>query len=144
MEEIKLTIIAYLENGVIKMPLEQIGEIIKYANDSFKYLEKKDLDRLKSIYEERLANGDYEGGSEMPGPNNYWAGLGLKYNAVNLFYDTTVHNVFIQKNFPVQRSDAMIVLACEVFKKFCPDANEEDKTWFIENIFRVISSFIRE
>ena len=142
MEEIELSINAYLENGITKMSLEQVLKITKYANDSFTCLEKKDLDELKSNYEERLASGDYEGGSEMPGPNNYWAGHGLLYLAVNLFYDTTTHNVYIEKNFSAQRIDAMIVLACKVFKKLCPDADEEDKTWFIERLTNVISSFI--
>ena len=144
MEEIELSINAYLENGITKMSLEQVLKIIKYVNESFTCLEKKDLDELKSNYEERLASGDYEGGSEMPGPNNYWAGHGLLYLAVNLFYDTTTHNVYIEKNFSAQRIDAMIVLACEVFKKLCPDANEEDKTWFIERLTHVISSIVRK
>ena len=142
MAEIKLSIIAYLENDITKMSLEQVLKNTKYVNESFTCLEKKDLDDLKSNYEERLANGDYEGGSEMKGPNNYWGGNGPLYLAVNLFYDTTIHNVYIEKNFHEQRIDAMIVLACEVFKKLCPDANEEDKTWFIERLTHVISSFI--
>jgi hypothetical protein len=142
MEKTKLSIIAYLENGITKMPLEQVLKITNYTNDSFRCLEKKDLDDLKSNYEERYRKGEYEGGSEMPGPNNYWGGNGPLYLAVNLFYDTTTHNVYIEKNFSAQRIDAMIVLACEVFKKLCPDANEEDKTWFIERLTHVISSFI--
>jgi hypothetical protein len=142
MEEIKLSIIAYLKDGITKMSLEQILKITKYVNDSFTCLEKKDLDDLKSNYEERLDNGEYESGSEMHGPNNFWGGHGLLYLAVNLFYDTTTHNVYIHENFPVQHIDAMIVLACEVFKKLCPEANEEDKTWFIERLTHVIPSFI--
>ena len=142
MEEIELSIAAYLENGITKMSLEKVLKITNYTNDSFRCLEKKDLDDLKSNYEGRIANGDYEGGSEMPGPNNYWGGNGLLYLAVNLFYDTTTHNVYIEKNFHEQRIDAMIVLACEVFKKLCHEANEEDKTWFIQRLTHVISSFI--
>ncbi len=144
MEEIQLSIIAYLEDDIHKMSPEQVLKITNYTNDSFRCLEKKDLDDLKSIYERRLASGDYEGGSEMPGPNNYWSGNGPLYLAVNLFYDTTTHNVYIEKNFSAQRIDAMIVLACEVFKKLCPDANEEDKTWFIERLTHVISSIVRK
>jgi hypothetical protein len=144
LKKIESRIITYLGNIFTNMSLEDIGRIITYANDSFSYPGKDYLNRQKSVYEERLNNGDYEGGSEMPGPNNYWAGHGPIYLAVNLFYDTTRHNVFIQENFPEQHTDAMIVLACEVFKKLCPDANEEDKTWFIENLCRVVYSFIRK
>jgi hypothetical protein len=135
-------IIAYLKDGVTKISSKDVELIIAYANSSFTYVDKKDLDRLKSIYERRLESGDYESGCEMPGPNNYWAGNGIIYLAVNLFYDTTTHNVYIEENFPEQRIDTMIVLACEVFKKLCPEANEEDKSWFIENLCRVISSFV--
>jgi hypothetical protein len=142
MEEIKLSIITYLKDGITKMSLEQILKITKYVNDSFTCFEKKDLDELKANYEKRLASGDYEGGAEMPGINNNWNGYGPLYIATNLFYDTTTHNVYINKNFPEKRIDAMIVLACEVFKKLCSDANEEDETWFIERLTHVISSFI--
>ena len=135
---------AYLANGVTRTSPENVDKIILYANTSFNRPGKDYLESQKAIYEERLASGEYEGGCEMPGPNNYWSGLGISYHAVNLFYDTTTHNVYINENFPEKRIDAMIVLSCEAFKILCPNSSEENKAWFIENIYRVISSFIRE
>ena len=133
---------AYLEHGTTKMLPEQVCAISKYANDSFSYPGEDYLRRQEAIYIQRSDNGDYEGGNERPGPNNYWVGLGLKYTTVNLFYDSTTHNAFIEENFPKEEhQEAMIVLACEVFKKLCPNSNEEDKAWFINNLARVIYSF---
>ena len=133
-----LAINAYLEDGTTNMLPEEVSAIIKHANDSVSYPGEDYLRRQKAISD----NSEYEGGSERPGPNNFWGGLGLKYIAVSLFCDTTMHNAFIGENFPEEaRKEVMLVLACEVFKKLCPNSNEEDKAWFINNLSRVISSF---
>ncbi len=133
---------AYLEHGTTNMLAEQVSAIIKHANDSVSYPGKDYLSRQKAIYDQRSDNGDYEGGNERPGPNNFWGGLGLKYIAVSLFCDSTTHNAFIGENFPEEvHKDVMLVLACEVFKKLCPNSNEEDKAWFINNLTGVIFSF---
>jgi hypothetical protein len=137
MEDIK----AYLKDGTTKMMSNKVDKIILYVITSFNKIDNESLERLKNIYEERSDNGDYEGGSEMAGPNNFWAGNGPKYIAVSLFYDTTTHNIFISDNFKEDKYEAMIVLACEVFKNLCPDSSEEDKTWFIKNLAHVLSSF---
>lgn len=132
-------ITAYLINGTTDLPQDDVNKIIIYANNNFMKFDDEYLQRLKTNYEARLAHGDYEGGCEMPGPNNYWAGNGQKHKAVSIFHDNTCHNTFISDNFPNNNLfDVQTVLACEVFKILCPYANNEEQGWFIRNLSRVI------
>ena len=132
-------ITAYLINGTTDLSQDNVNKIIIYANNNFMKFDDEYLQRLKTNYEARLAKGDYEGGCEMPGPNNYWAGNGQKHKAVSIFHDNTSHNSFIYENFPNNNLfDVQTVLACEVFKILCPHATNEDQGWFIRNLSRVI------
>jgi hypothetical protein len=137
----------YLDDGNTELQSTIVDTMKTFANRNFYRQDKESLRSSKEHFESRVIAGEYDSGDEMHGPNNFNKGLGPKYNAVYMYYDSSYFMEFINSYPPKWRRMIMIVLSCEAFKIMChndDDDYEEDKTWFIENLAYIISSIIRE
>ena len=137
----------YLNNGNINLSLSIVNTIKNYASTHFYRQDKESLRLAKENFNTRVSSGEYDSGDEMHGPNNFNKGLGLKYNAVYMYYDSSHFMAFINEFPDIWKSMIMILLSCEAFKIMChndDDDYEEDKSWFIENLTCIISSIIRK
>ena len=135
----------YLDDCNTKLQSTIVDTMKTFANRNFYRQDTESLRRSKEDFERRVIAGDYDSGDEMHGPNNFNKGLGPKYNAVYMYYDSSYFMEFINSYPPKWRREIIIVLSCEAFKIMCHDDDddyEEDKTWFIERLTNVISSFI--
>ena len=136
----------YLDDCNTKLQSTIVDTMKTFANRNFYRQDPESLRRSKEDFERRVIDGDYDSGDEMHGPNNFNKGLGPKYNAVYMYYDSSYFMEFINSYPPKWRREIIIVLSCEAFKIMCHDDDddyEEDKTWFIERLTNVISSFYR-
>ena len=137
----------YLDNGNTELQSTIVDTMKKNAKMNFHRKDTESLRISKEHFKSRVIAGEYDSGEEMHGPNNFNKGLGPKYNAVYMYYDSSYFMEFINSYPPKWRSMIMIVLSCEAFKIMCKcedDDYKEDKVWFIENLAYVISSIIRE
>jgi hypothetical protein len=140
-------IIEYLDNGNSVLRSSIVDTMKTFARTHFHRQDTESLRSAKEHFKSRVIAGEYDSGEEMHGPNNFNKGLGPKYNAVYMYYDSSYFMEFINSYPPKMRSMIMIVLSSEAFKIMCKDEDddyEEDKAWFIENLDIIISSIIRE
>jgi hypothetical protein len=137
----------YLDDGNTELQSTIVDTMKKNAKMHFHRQDKESLFLAKENFNARLIAGEYDSGEEMHGPNNFNKGLGPKYNAVYMYYDSSYFMEFINSYPPIWRHMIMIVLSCEAFKIMCHDDDndyEKDKQWFIHNLSYIISSIIRE
>ena len=137
----------YLDNCNTELQSSIVDTMKTFANTHFYRQDKESLYVMKENFKSRVIADEYDSGDEMHGPNNFNKGLGPKYDAVYMYYDSSHYMDFINSYPPKWRREIMIVLSCEAFKIMCKsedDDYQEDKTWFIENLAIIISSIIRE
>ena len=137
----------YLDNGNIDLPLSVVKTIKNYASTHFYRQDKESLRLAKENFNTRVSSGEYDSGDEMHAPNNFNKGLGPKYNAVNMYYDSSHFMAFINEFSDILKPLVMIVLSSEAFKILCHNDDEdyeEDKKWFIQNLGYIISSIVRK
>jgi len=135
----------YLHNGNTELESSIVETIKTFASTRFFRQDKERLRSAKENFNSRVIAGEYDSGDEMHGPNNFNKGLGPKYNAVYMYYDSSHFKKFISTYPKLSRHMIMIVLSCEAFKILCDDDDEdyeEDKAWFIENLCHIIISII--
>ena len=138
-------IIEYLHKDKIQLSQSDVETIKTFASTRFYRQDKESLRRSKENFNSRVIAGEYDSGDEMHGPNNFNKGLGPKYIAVYMYYDSSYFMEFISTYPKLSRHMIMIVLSCEAFKIVChndDDDYEEDKAWFIENLCHIIISII--
>jgi len=142
---IKELISQYLHNGNTELQSSIVETIKTYASARFKRQDKESLRSAKENFNSRVIAGEYDSGDEMHGPNNFNKGLGPKYIAVYMYYDSSHFMEFIKTYSHILRHMIIIVLSSEAFKILCHDDDEnyeESKAWFIENLCTVIISII--
>ncbi len=135
----------YLDDGNTELQSTIVDTMKTFANRNFHRQDKESLKEAKENFNSRNKAGEYNSGEEMHGPNNFNKGLGPKYNAVYMYYDSSYFMEFINSYPHIWRRMIMIVLSCEAFKIMCHDDDEdyrEDKAWFIENLCNIIISII--
>ena len=135
----------YLLNSNTDLDPAIIAEITTFVSSNFFEPDREHLKELRENFKRRLEEGNYDSGDEMHGANNNWKGNGVIYNAVYTYYNSSYCASFVKK-FPIElRPSIMVVFSCKAFKilSYTGDENyERDKSWFIANLARVISSFI--
>jgi len=146
-DHITRLITEYLNAGNTELQSSIVETIKTFASTRFVRQDKESLRAAKENFNSRVIEGEYDSGDEMHGPNNFNKGLGPKYNAVYMYYDSSYFMEFMNSYPRIWRRMIMIVLSCEAFK-IMYDSNdddyEEDKTWFIVNLAYIICSIIRE
>jgi hypothetical protein len=145
--QIATMISQYLDNDNTELSQPVVETIKIFARTRFYRQDKESLRRSKENFNSRVIAGEYDSGDEMHGPNNFNKGLGPKYITVNMYYDSSHFPTFVNSYPKIWKHMIMIVLSSEAFKILCDNEEndyEEDKCWFIENLTRVIYSFIRE
>ena len=138
-------ITTYLDNGNIELQSSIVETIKTFASTRFYRQDKESLRSAKENFNSRVIAGEYDSGDEMHGPNNFNKGLGPKYIAVNMYYDSSHFMQFIKTYPHIQRHMIIIVLSSEAFKIMChndDDDYEDDKKWFIQNLAYIISSIV--
>lgn len=144
-DHITRLITEYLDTGNTELQSSIVETIKTFASTRFFRQDKENLRRSKENFNSRVIAGEYDSGDEMHGPNNFNKGLGPKYNAVYMYYDSSYFMEFMNSYPHIWKRMIMIVLSCEAFKIMCDnddDDYEEDKAWFIENLCHIIISII--
>jgi hypothetical protein len=144
-DHITRLITEYLDTGNTELQSSIVETIKTFASTRFFRQDKERLRDAKKNFNSRVIAGEYDSGDEMHGPNNFNKGLGPKYNAVYMYYDSSYFMQFMNSYPHILRKMIMIVLSCEAFKIMYDsddDDYEEDKTWFIENLCHIIISII--
>jgi hypothetical protein len=146
-DHITRLITEYLNAGNTELQSSIVETIKTFASTRFVRQDKESLRAAKENFNSRVIEGEYDSGDEMHGPNNFNKGLGPKYNAVYMYYDSSYFMEFMNSYPRIWRRMIMIVLSCEAFKIMCDSEDEnyeKDKTWFIVNLAYIICSIIRE